>query len=98
MDKPATHVTLLTKDTKASHEETASRPLSWGGQVPWNGWPSVRGMTGQVVWNTHTEVTIEIFIKRSARLARPWKQGMRTACHSVGDKANPFFDGNVKGT
>ena len=28
-------------------------PLHRGGQVPWNRWPSVRGMTGQVVWNAH---------------------------------------------
>lgn len=30
MDKPATHVTLLTKDTKSSHEEAASQAPSQG--------------------------------------------------------------------
>lgn len=48
----------------------------------------------------NTDVTIEIFIERStqpAQLARPWKQGMRTACYSIGDKADPLFNRDVKG-
>jgi hypothetical protein len=42
----------LTAVTAVIHDEIASLTYPQGWPDPWNRWPDVRGMPGQIAWNT----------------------------------------------